>query len=165
MTTIVVYKGWMAADSRYADGSSILTDHCPKILQREDGITIAAAGEGAQGNAIMHAPGLSDMMHDFGPEFPLEWAQDKKMLSKVHLIMHVKGEKVCYISSATRWCDPMPINKEMIAIGSGEAFARAACKVLEAETDYPPKKIVQLSVQYAISLDINSGGEVMLVRL
>jgi len=166
MTTIVVYKGWMAADSRYSDGSSILTDYCPKILTREDGLTVAAAGEGAQGNAVMHSPLLGlNWLDGMGPEFPLEWATDETMLGKISFLLHRRGDKELYMSSATRWCDPMPVNREMIGIGSGADFARAACKVLEAESNYPPKKIITLAVEYAISLDINSGGDVQLVRL
>jgi ATP-dependent protease HslVU (ClpYQ) peptidase subunit len=165
MTTIVIYKGWMAADRRYSDGSSILTDQCPKILKREDGLTVAGAGDGAQSWAIMNAPGLLGFWTDSGPEFPLEWVQDKTIMRRIQLLMHNKGEKVCYLTGATRWCDPMPINKEMIAIGTGESFARAACKVLEQETDYPPKVIIQKSVEYAIQMDVNSGGDVDLVRL
>ena len=155
----------MASDSRYSDGSSILTDHTDKILVRADGLTVGGAGDGAQSNAMMHSDLLSAVWGGYGPEFPLEWAADKNMLKRVHLLLHRKGDKVVYLTSATRWCDPMPINREMIGIGTGEAFARAACRVLEQETDYAPKVIIKKAVEYAISLDPNSGGDVKLVRL
>lgn len=166
MTTIVVYKGWMCADGRYADGTSILSDSCPKILQRDDGLTVAAAGEGAQGNCMMHSPLLGEVWHEgFGPEFPASWQEDEKMLSKVHLLLHRQGDKHVYISSDTRWCDPMPYDKLPVAIGTGAMFVRAAVLVLAAETNYPPKVIIRKAVEYAIEMDINSGGEIQLVRL
>lgn len=159
----------MASDSRYSDGASILTDNTQKILQRQDGITVAGAGHGAPANFMMNSKLLCKTWTDAGPEFPLEWiGEEVGMVSNVGLMIHRTGDKVVYLSSGSRWCDPMPINKEMIGIGSGECFARAACRVLENEhhsPTYTPKTIIRKAVEYAISLDPNSGGDVQLVRL
>ncbi len=165
MTTCVVYRGWMAADSRYSDGSSILTDSTSKIIARPDGATVAGCGYGAQSWAMMNSPLLIKNWGPMGPEFPEDWALDKTMLKKCTLWIHIAGTRILYQSAYGRHCDPLPIDKEPMGMGTGGDFARAACNVLAAETSYTPKQIIKKSVEYAIEMDPNSGGKVQVVRL
>ncbi len=164
MTTIVTFRGWMAADSRFT-ADTILTDECKKIITRPDGIVVAGAGEGAPGWAVMNKPLLAkNWTTEGGPEFPEEWAEDKRMLKKTITLLYWPGEKFIYQTSDTRWCDPLPVDG-CYGIGSGGEIARMACKVLAGETRYPARTIVKKAVEYAIQMDPNSGGKVQVVKL
>ncbi len=163
MTTIVVYRGWMASDSRVTYDDGVCTDHSPKILSRPDCV-VAAAGGGAEGWHMMNSPLLLENWGDHGPHFPQEWVH-KDYLKSVELLLWRRGDKVMYSSTKTRVCDPLPIDKEAIAIGSGAGFARAACAVLAAETAYPARTIIRKAVEYAAQLDHQTGGKVHAVKL
>lgn len=164
MTTIVVYRGWMAADSRLTDDGGLCTDHTPKILVRDDCV-VASAGGGAEGWQMMNSPHLLREWGDSGPVLPAEWTKGKHYLKSVELMLYRWGDDVMYTSTKTQACDPLPIDKEAIAIGSGAAYARMACCVLSRETAYPPRSVIKKSIEYAAMIDVNTGGAVQTVRL
>ena len=164
MTTIVVYRGWIAADSRLTDYSGVCTDHTPKILVRDDCV-VASAGGGAEGWYMMNSHRLLEDWQPSGPVLPIEWTKGKHYLKSVDLLIYRWGDNVCYTSTKTQACDPLPINKEAIALGSGAQYARAACTVLSRETAYPARSVIKKAVEYAAMLDPNTGGAVQTVKL
>jgi len=157
MTTIVVYKGIMACDSRYgfSEEGQLLTDHCEKIYINND-IILAGAGAGGECDAFMRED-FSFLDWD-NPIFPQKWV--KRYLKHITVLMYRKGEKHMLMTAEGRYPDPVPFDKEPIAIGSGANFAKSAAHALMHYSDLTPKEIAVASVEAAIEFDLHSGGEV-----
>ena len=165
MTTIINYKGYLACDSRYgySEEGQLLTDFSEKIFINND-IILAAAGSGGECDAFMRED--FSFLDWNNPVFPKSWV--KKYLKFISVLMYRKGESNFLLVSGTRFPDPVPFDKEPIAIGSGADFAKAAAYALEnnpKKTKYSPRQIAISCVETACKFDLNSGGQVKVFNI
>lgn len=90
-------------------------------------------------------------------ELAKDWRQDK-ILRKLEALMIVADkEKILVVSGSGDVIEP---DEDVIAIGSGAGYARAAAQALREHTDYHPRKIVDISMRIAASICIYTNEQI-----
>jgi len=95
-------------------------------------------------------------------ELAKEWRQDKVLRKLEALMIVADKEKTLVISGSGDVIEP---DEEVIAIGSGAGYARAAAKALWEHTDYDPAKIVDISINIAASICVYTNNQVIIEEL
>ena len=95
-------------------------------------------------------------------ELAKEWRQDKVLRRLEALMIVADKEKTLLISGSGDVIEP---DEDVIAIGSGAGYAQAAAKALRENTDYEPRKIVEISINIAASMCVYTNNNIIVEEL
>lgn len=168
MTTIAIYKGWLAADSRSSDENEVLDDTCQKIsMDRDDGLIITGAGEGPPLERFMY--GRWDDIEWPKNGSPILTKKQLKPLKHCDVWVYRPGDKHFYQSTDMGF-EPIPTNGLPQAIGSGATYFKGAIDALlsvkaAGNLQLSDRSMINLAMQSAINIDMYSGGKINIIKL
>ena len=158
MTTLVVYRGWLAADSRMTQGSELCCDTYQKIHKVHLGkVTIAVSGSISAAEEFLQ----EDWRWKVRPPVP-----DSDRFKGVSAIVHRAGDRHCFTFNGEGY-ETMSTNDAMpVCLGSGAGYASAAIlSAVAAGVKMTPKQMVEHAVAVASQIDMATGGTINSVRL
>ncbi len=156
-------KTIMASDGQVTFGSTILKHKASKVRKLYEGKILAGfAGSAADGIALLTR--FESKLKEFkgnleraAVELAQEWRTDK-VLRRLDAIMLVASEEKLFLLSGNG--DLLQPDEEVIAIGSGGAYALAAAKALMKHSNLSPEEIVEEAMKITASICIYTNDEI-----
>lgn len=95
-------------------------------------------------------------------DFVKEWRSDRVLRRMEAMVIVADSEKLLVLSGDGNVLEP---DDGVAAIGSGSVYAQSAAKALVANTDLPPRRIVEEAMRIAAELCIYTNDKVVIDEL
>ena len=154
----------MAGDGQVTFGNSMIMKRNAKKVRRLYKDKILAGFSGSSADAITLLTKFEEKLEEYGGnlsrsavELARDWRKDK-ILTKLEALIIVSDIKTTFVISGTG--DVIEPDDDIIAIGSGGAYAHAAAKALMLKTKLSAVDIVKESMLIAASICIFTNNEI-----
>jgi ATP-dependent HslUV protease, peptidase subunit HslV len=158
----------MASDGQVTFGNTVVKQNARKIRRLyNDRILAGFAGSAADSFALFSRfeaklEQYRGNLERSAVELAKDWRTDR-LLRRLEAMLIVMDTKATYLLSGTG--DLIEPDDDIIAIGSGGAYALAAAKALARHTDKPAKEIAQEAMLIAASICIYSNDKISIESL
>ncbi len=165
-TTILAMKDEtgtaMAGDGQVTLGQAIAMKHTARKVRKiyKDKVTVGFAG--ATADAFTLSERFEKKLETYSGnllraavELAKDWRTDKYLRRLEAMLLAADGEHLLIISGTGDVIEP---DDGLAAIGSGGAYALAAARALEQNTDMPARDIVEKAMNIAADLCVYTNG-------
>ncbi|MBD3278925.1 MAG: ATP-dependent protease subunit HslV [Candidatus Aegiribacteria sp.] len=161
-------KAAMAADGQVTMGDTVLKGSARKLRRLYSGTVLAGfSGTGADAFALVER--LEEKLETARGNLPRaavnlarEWRTDKYLRQLKALIAAVDREHALLIGGSGEIVES---EDGIVSVGSGQPYAIAAARALDAHTRMGPARIVRESLRIASGICIYTGGEIQIEEL
>lgn len=171
-TTIVVVrrdgKTAMAGDGQVSIEDTIVKSTAQKVRTMRDGDVIAGYA-GAAADALALFERLEESLDEYNGNLPRaclelvkQWRTDK-VLRQLEALLLVADEDNIFLISGTG--DVIVPDEDVMAIGSGGAYATAAAKALLRETSLSAREIAEKALRIAGEICVYTNGNLTIEEL
>ena len=170
-TVLAVKRGSLVAmggDGQVTIGETVIKHTAKKVRTLHQGKVLAGfAGSTADAFTLFERfekklDQFSGNLSRAAVELAKDWRTDR-ILRRLEALMAVADRGNLYLISGTG--DVLEPEGEVLAIGSGGAYARAAAEALIKHTDLPPRGIVEESLRIASDICIFSNDQIFIEEL
>ena len=161
-------KAAMAADGQVTLGETVLKSTARKIRKLYSGtVLVGFSGTGADAFALVER--LEEKLETARGNLPRaavdlarEWRADKYLRQLQALIAAVDRDHALLIGGSG---EIVEAEDGIVAVGSGQPYALAAARALDAHTKMGPAKIAGESIRIASRICIYTGGDIQVEEL
>ncbi|RKZ10209.1 HslU--HslV peptidase proteolytic subunit [Candidatus Fermentibacteria bacterium] len=161
-------KAAMAADGQVTLGETVIKSTARKIRKLYSGtVLVGFSGTGADAFALVER--LEEKLETARGNLPRaavdlarEWRADKYLRQLQALIAAVDREHALLIGGSG---EIVEAEDGIVAVGSGQPYALAAARALDAHTKMGPAKIAGASIRIASGICIYTGGDIQVEEL
>jgi ATP-dependent HslUV protease subunit HslV len=158
----------LAGDGQVTVGDIVMKHHAKKIRRLHDG-TVLAGFAGAVADAIALFDKFEAQLERYGGnlrrasvELTKEWRTDRFLRRLEAQLIVADAESLLVLSGDGEVIEP---DDNVVAIGSGGAYALAAGRALLYYTDLPADRIARAAMEIAASLCIYTNDQIVLDSL
>ena len=159
----------MAGDGQVTFANSMIMKRNAKKVRRLYKDKILSGFSGSSADAITLLTMFEEKLEQYGGnlsrsavELARDWRKDK-ILTKLEALIIVSDKKTTFVISGTG--DVIEPDDNLIAIGSGGAYAKAAAKALMKKTNLSATEIVREAMSIAADICIYTNNEVTFEEL
>ncbi len=161
-------KAAMAADGQVTLGETVLKSTAKKIRKLYSGtVLVGFSGTGADAFALVER--LEEKLETARGNLPRaavdlarEWRADKYLRQLQALIAAVDKDHALLIGGSG---EIVEAEDGIVAVGSGQPYALAAARALDAHTNMGPARIAGESIKIASKICIYTGGDIQVEEL
>ncbi len=161
-------KAAMAADGQVTYGETVIKSTARKIRKLYSGtVLVGFSGTGADAFALLER--LEEKLETARGNLPRaaldlarEWRADKYLRQLQALIAAVDREHALLIGGSG---EIVEAEDGIVAVGSGQPYALAAARALDAHTKMGPARIAGESIKIASGICIYTGGDIQIEEL
>jgi len=158
----------MAADGQVTLGETVIKSSAKKLRKLYSGtVLVGFSGTGADAFALVER--LEEKLETARGNLPRaavdlarEWRTDKYLRQLQALIAAVDCEHALLIGGSG---EIVEAEDGIVAVGSGQPYALAAARALDAHTRMGPARIAEESIRIASGICIYTGGDIQLEEL
>ena len=159
----------MASDGQVSQGHTILKHTARKVRMVYDN-KVALGFAGSVADALTLAEKLEKYLSEFNGqlakscvELTKEWRTDKYLRNLDASLIASDGTSLLLVDGMGDVIEPD--NKNVLAIGSGSNYARAAAEVLYEHTDMDAEELVKHSMETAANLCLYTNNSLSMIKL
>ncbi|MCP4903043.1 MAG: ATP-dependent protease subunit HslV [bacterium] len=158
----------IGSDGQVTFGNTVLKSSAAKVRRLADGDVLAGfAGSVADAMALFtrfeaKLDEFANNLERAAVELAKEWRTDRA-LRHLEALLIAGDRKMTLLVSGTG--EVLAPDDEIVAVGSGGAYAMAAARALVAHTDLSAAEIVRESLQIAAGIDIYTNDQITLEEL
>ncbi|HHX01846.1 MAG TPA: ATP-dependent protease subunit HslV [Firmicutes bacterium] len=159
----------MAGDGQVTFGENTIIKHGAKKIRKlyNNSVLVGFAGAAADAFALFERfEGKLEEFHGHleraAVELVKEWRTDRAIRNLEALILAADAGKILLISGSGEVIEP---DQDVIAIGSGGAYAMAAAKALLAHSKLSASEIAQQALEIAASICVYTNDQIHVVEL
>jgi len=171
-TTVLVVKGQgevaMGADGQVTFDDTIVKTTARKVRLLYDERVLAGFA-GAVGDAFTLFERFEEKLEEFKGHLPRaavelakDWRTDRFLRRLEAMLAVADREHLLLISGNGEVIEP---EHDILAIGSGANYARAAALALTRNTDLPPREVVERALNIAADICVFTNHEIVIERL
>ncbi len=161
-------KAAMAADGQVTLGETVIKSTARKIRKLYSGtVLVGFSGTGADAFALLER--LEEKLETARGNLPRaavdlarEWRADKYLRQLHALIAAIDREHALLIGGSG---EIVEAEDGIVAVGSGQSYALAAARALDAHTRMGPARIAGESIRIAAGICIYTGGDIQVEEL
>jgi ATP-dependent HslUV protease subunit HslV len=161
-------KAVIGSDGQVTLGDTVIKHKARKVMKLYDGKVLVGFA-GAVADAYTLFENLEKSLKEFkgdllraSVELARKWRTDKFLRRLEAFLAVLNREKALIISGSGEVVEP---EHNIVAIGSGAGYAKAAAVALLKHTDYDAKKIVEESLKIASEICIYTNSEFTILEL
>ena len=157
----------VAGDGQVSLGNTIMKGNARKVRPLAEGRVIAGFA-GGTADAFTLFELFEAKLEQYGNltraaiELAKDWRTDRRLRRLEALLCVADGEKSLIISGNGDVIEP---EDDLMAIGSGGAFAQAAARALLENTDLPAEAIVRKALEIAASICVYTNSNIVVETL
>lgn len=169
-TTIVAVKDdktvAVAGDGQVTMGDKIILKHKARKVRRLYHDRVLAGFAGSVADSLTLFARFEQQLENYNGnvkraavELAKDWRTDKFLRRMEALLVVADPGNLLVLSGTGEIIEP---DDEVVAIGSGGAYAMAAAKALRRTTDLPPFKIAKISLEIAAEICVYTNNQIIM---